>query len=83
METRAAFLHASTHTMVFSSTPTHASWMNQIEMWLRILGRTLLTRGTFSSVQDLQDQILAFLTSENLLMAKPFTWTSQGLPADV
>jgi DDE superfamily endonuclease len=39
MATRAAFLAAPTHTMVFHSTPKHASWMHQIEMWCSIVVR--------------------------------------------
>jgi putative transposase len=36
MESRAAFLHEPTHLVVFSYTPKHASWMNQVEIWLSI-----------------------------------------------
>ena len=34
METRAAFLSDPTHRIVFHYTPVHASWMNQVEIWL-------------------------------------------------
>jgi len=60
MESRAAFLHDTTHQVVFYYTPKHASWMNQVEIWLSILGRKLLKRGHFTSLDDLRDQIPAF-----------------------
>lgn len=65
MVTRAAFLHDASHKVVFSSTPRHASWMNQAEIWLSILVRKLLKRGNFRSLVDLREQILAFIPYYN------------------
>jgi hypothetical protein len=79
MESRAAFLHDPTHSVVLYYTPKHASWMNQVEIWLSILVRKLLKRGNFSSLDDLRDQILAFITYYNCTMAKPIKWTYTGL----
>ena len=79
MESRAAFLHEPTHQVVFYYTPKHASWMNQVEIWLSILVRKLLKRGNFLSLDDLRDQILAFITYYNATMARPIKWTYTGL----
>lgn len=79
MESRAAFLHDLTHHVVFYYTPKHASWMNQVEIWLSILVRKLLKRGNFLSLDDLRTQILAFIAYYNRTMAKPIKWTYTGL----
>jgi DDE superfamily endonuclease len=73
-------LRDPTHPIVFHYTPKHASSMNQVEIWLRIPVRKLLRRGNFRSVDDLRNQVLAFIPYFNRTMAKPFKWTYQGKP---
>lgn len=60
-------------------TPTHASWLNQVELFFSILGRQLLRRGEFESVEELVAKISAFITEYNR-NAQPFRWTYEGKP---
>ena len=73
-------LNYPSHKVVFHYTPKHASWLNQVELWLSILVRKLLRRGNFTSTEDLRDKVLDFIAYFNRTMAKPFKWTYQGKP---
>jgi transposase len=60
-------------------TPSHASWLNQAELFFSILARRLLKRGEFASVSELVDRIMAFIVDYNHT-ARPFRWTYDGRP---
>lgn len=60
-------------------TPTHASWLNQVELFFSIIGRRLLRRGDFNSIGELTKKIRAFIADYNR-KAKPFKWTYEGKP---
>jgi transposase len=61
----------------FQFTPTHASWLNQVEIFFSILVRRLLKHGIFTSEQDLAEQMLAYVETYNQT-ATPFKWTYTG-----
>jgi transposase len=62
--------HKNVH---FHFTPTHASWLNQVEIWFSILARSTLKGASFASVQQLRQAIDAFIEAYNPA-ATPFQW---------
>jgi transposase len=55
-------------------TPTHASWMNLVEVWFSLIERQAIHRGVYGSVKDLNAKIRAYIDGWND-RAHPFTWT--------
>jgi len=60
-------------------TPTHASWLNQIEIWFGILTRKIVRRGIFKSREELVERLMSFIQAYNR-EARPFEWTYTGNP---
>jgi transposase len=83
VKTRKAFLTDPTHRIRFVYVPKHTSWLNQIEIWFSILARRVIKRGSFRSVTELKEKLLAFIDYFNKTMAKPFKWTYTGRPLNV
>ena len=57
----------------FHFTPTHASWMNQVEIWFSILGAQSLGGMSFTSPKQVRTHIDAFVEHYNQ-RARPFSW---------
>lgn len=64
----------------FHYTPTHASWLNQIEIWFSILTRSALRGASFVSVKQLRQTISDFIDSYNK-NAAPFEWKKTRVKA--
>src|SRR5215472_10076759 len=54
-------------------TPTHASWLNQVEIWFSILTRQALRGASFTSPRQVREAIDRFLAVYNA-QAAPFEW---------
>ena len=74
----ATFSQVTGPTTDFSSTlhftPTHASWMNLVEVWFSLIERQAIHRGVYGSVKDLNAKIRAYIDGWND-RCHPFTWT--------
>ena len=54
--------------------PTHSSWLNQVERWFALLTQRQIRRGSHTSVRQLEDAISEFIAVHNQ-NPKPFVWT--------
>lgn len=58
-------------------TPTHASWLNQVERFFAKITTERIRRGVFRSVPELREAIEDYLTLHNR-DPKPFRWTANA-----
>jgi transposase len=63
--------HRNVH---FHYIPTHASWLNQIEVWFSKLSRDALRGASFTSPAQVRTAINHYIEAHNA-DAKPFKWT--------
>ena len=78
--TRREFLGERGHRIRFVFLPKHTSWLNQIEIVFGMIMRKVVRRGNFTSVTDLKEKLLRFISYFNDVFAKPFRWTFTGRP---
>ena len=73
--TRRAYLSRAEHRIRFAYTPKHCSWLNLIECWFSALSKRVLSRGNFTSQEDLRKKIIAYMDYHNQRLAKQFNWS--------
>ena len=71
-EIRKWFLRHPRYSLHF--TPTHSSWLNQVERWFALLSQRQIKRGSHYSVRELEVAISEFVALHNQ-QPKPFVWT--------
>jgi len=67
--------HPNVH---FHFTPTHASWLNQIEVWFSIMSRAVLQGASFTHPRQIRQAIDEFIEVYNP-DAAPFEWTKDSV----
>jgi transposase len=55
-------------------TPTHSSWLNQVERWFALLSQRQIKRGSHYRVRELEAATSEFVAHHNQ-QPKPFVWT--------
>jgi len=58
-------------------TPTHSSWINQVERWFAELSQKRIKRGNHHSVRQPQQAIASFVEKHNA-SPKPFRWVKSA-----
>ncbi len=75
---RIKFLESKDKKIIFHFLPTHASWLNQIEIWFSILQKKVIRCGNFSGVVDLVKKIVNYMDLDWNKDSQPFKWTYKG-----
>jgi len=57
--------------------PTSSSWLNLVERFFGLLTEKQLKRGVFTSVEELEQKIIAYIDKNNA-NPKPFVWTKSA-----
>ena len=57
--------------------PTSSSWLNLVERFFGMLTERQLKRGVFTSVEELEQKIIAYIDKNNA-NPKPFVWTKSA-----
>ena len=80
---RRQWLQSDQKRIVIHFIPFHGSWLNMVEIWFGILKYKCLKYAHFFSVEQLREDILAFIGTWNECFAHPFEWsyTGEGLHA--
>ena len=78
MVSRQAFLEEEQHRIRFVYTPKYCSWLNPIENWFAKLQRHIITGGSFCSVEQLEQDIKAYIEFYNRCLVKPLKWKFKG-----
>ena len=71
-EIRKWFLRHARYRLHF--TPTHSSWLNQVERWFALLSQRQIKRGSHYNVRELEAAISEIVALHNQ-QPKPFVWT--------
>ena len=66
-------LKAAHPTCILIHTPTHASWLNQVEIFFSLIQRKVVSPNDFASLDVLADTLTAFVDRYNAT-ATPFKW---------
>ena len=64
---------AANPTVQIHYTPTYSSWINQVEIWFSKIQRDVISRGVFTSVEDLARKLIRYVRNYNK-SATPIQW---------